>query len=356
MELGHYQLQIFVSSLVIVGTAVAALICDFLKRNNEQLRELTIELKIRHEEEQKRAHLLTPRPAAQVPKTEKIAAPVPAAALTANLAVPSVSAPRQRSAVAKERKRTINSEALAAMERGAALAGTGMRPRSAPPAPVTESKPEPKPEVIVVSQEQKPSAAKKDWGSLLSRSAHKPAAPAPAIVVNDDLLAQVVAATNHSTSAQAAEPSLPAGFQDGFVLNSLVKSRQPISGLVVSIGVKASGALPQSVHELVQSLIGPHDFAAQSSDDEFLLIYPQERGASAQRRLSQIAQQLWDFQLSSLGSFQILFSWGGVEVRSESIEEAIASASERMQETKRGRKLLTMSPAPAAETQLRRAV
>jgi hypothetical protein len=50
-----------------------------------------------------------------------------------------------------------------------------------------------------------------------------------------------------------------------------------------------------------------------------------------------------------------------VEVRSESIEEAIASASERMQETKRGRKLLTMaSPAPAAEiqnnTQLRQAV
>lgn len=87
------------------------------------------------------------------------------------------------------------------------------------------------------------------------------------------------------------------------------------------------------------------------------MIYPQERGASAQRRLSQIAQQLWDFQLRSLGTFQILFSWGGVEVRSESIEEAIASASERMQETKRGRKLLTMvSPGPVAETQLRQAV
>ena len=242
------------------------------------------------------------------------------------------------------------------MERGAALAGTGMRPRPTSPAPVIESKPEPKPEVIFVSQEQKPSALKKDWGSLLSRSAQKLAAVAPTLIVNDDLLAQVVAATNDSRSTQTAEPSLPAGFQDGFVLSSLVQSRQPISGLVVSIGVKASGAVPQSVHELVQSLIGPNDFAAQSSEDEFLLIYPEERGASAQRRLSQIAQQLWDFQLRSLGSFQILFSWGGVEVRSESIEEAIASASERMQETKRGRKLLTMwSPAPPTETQLRRA-
>jgi hypothetical protein len=160
---------------------------------------------------------------------------------------------------------------------------------------------------------------------------------------------------------------LPSGFQtgfhDGFVLNQLVQSRQPISGLVVSIGVNASSKsdrkLPESVAKLVESLIGPNDFAAQSSEDEFLLIYPQEKGASAQRRLSQIAQQLWDFQLRSLGSFQILFSWGGVEVRSESIEEAIASASERMQETKRGRKLLTMeSPvAPSGkDAQLRKAV
>jgi hypothetical protein len=249
----------------------------------------------------------------------------------------------------KERKRTVNSDALAAMERGAALAGSGGRPRSSAPAPVAESKPELKPEVKPI---------KKDWGTLLNRNAHAKVETRPAATVNKDLLAAVVAATN---STQASEISLPAGFQDGFVLNKLVQSRQPVSGLVVSIGVnaarKSDGKLPEAVHELVQSLIGPHDFAAQSSDDEFLLIYPQERGASAQRRLSQIAQQLWDFQLRSLGSFQILFSWGGVEVRSESIEEAIASASERMQETKRGRKLLTMSaPAPVAEPKLRQAV
>jgi len=246
-----------------------------------------------------------------------------------------VAAPKQRVAVAKEKKRTVNSEALAAMERGAALAGSGARPRSTPVAPVAKPVP-------VVAAPPKLGIARKDWGSLLSRSAAtKKIQPKP------DL--------------PAAKPALPAafpaGFHDGFVLNTLVQSHQPVTGLVVSIGVKSDGKLPESVHQLVQSLIGPHDFAAQSSDDEFLLIYPQEQGASAQRRLSQIAQQLWDFQLRSLGSFQILFSWGGVEVRSESIDEAIASASERMQETRRGRKLLTMwSPAPAAETHLRRAV
>jgi hypothetical protein len=195
----------------------------------------------------------------------------------------------------KEKKRPVNSEALAVMERGAALAGSAQRPQLA--------------SAVV---------GKRDWGSLLSR-----------------------------TAQAAAEPPLPAGFQDGFVLSKLVERRQPVSGLVVSIGVNASRkSLPESVGQLMQSLIGPQDFAAQSGEDEFLLICPQERGAAAQRRLSQIAQQLWDFQLRSLGSSQILFSWGGVEVRSESIEEAIASASERMQETKRGRKLPAVGQVP----------
>jgi len=328
------------SLALILTAAVVAFICDMLKRNNEQLREMNIELQIRQEEEQRRAQVPAPRLAekAQVPKPEKAASPQPVPA--------HVAAPMERSMVSKERKRTVNSEALAAMERGAALAGSGGRPRSASiPEAMPEPKPEPKLETMVVSRQEtsiKPRGVKKDWGSLLARNAqgHKP--------------------------ARLGELPLPlgfhAGFHDGLVLSKLVASRQPVSGLVVSIGVNSSRKsdckLPEGVSELVESLLGPNDFAAQSGEDEFLLIYPEERGASAQRRLSQIAQQLWDFQLRSLGSFQILFSWGGVEVSSESIEEAIASASERMQETKRGRKLLTMeSPAPAAEAgKLREAV
>jgi hypothetical protein len=307
MEPGHSHLQIVMSVALIFTAAVVAFICDVLKRNNDRLREMNIELKIRKEVEHRRSHVPAPPPART---------PAP---------VPGISAPKERSILNKEKKRAVNPEALAVMERGAALAGSVNSSRSAA---IRESKP--------VS-----AAIRKDWGSLLSRNAQgiKPA-PAP-----------------------PAEWSLPAGleagFHDGFVLNKLVQSRQPVSGLVVSIGVNAprnsEGKLPEGVLKLVESLIGPRDFAAQSAVDEFLLIYPQERGASAQRRLSRIAQQLWDFQLRSLGSFQILFSWGGIEVSSESIDEAIASASERMQETKRSRKLLTMESA-AVDRPLRLAV
>ncbi|MBA3973887.1 MAG: hypothetical protein C0504_06675 [Candidatus Solibacter sp.] len=44
------ELQIFVSLLVVLGAAFVALICDFLKGNNEKLREFNIELVTRQEE------------------------------------------------------------------------------------------------------------------------------------------------------------------------------------------------------------------------------------------------------------------------------------------------------------------
>src|SRR5580704_19298294 len=61
MELGQYQMQIFLSLVVILGAALVALICDLLKGNNEQLRELALELKVRREEEHKRFQMLVPQ-------------------------------------------------------------------------------------------------------------------------------------------------------------------------------------------------------------------------------------------------------------------------------------------------------
>ena len=393
MELGQYQLQIFVSLVVILGAAFVALICDLLKGNNEQLRELAIELKVRREEEQKRFQMLLPSAAkAEATRTEKIAAPetraVEAAAETPRVAaaVPEVkkraAAPVGASAN-KEKRRAISADALAVMERGAQMS-SALRPRrraeeteteqvrsvAEVKAPVTQVVPEIEmvpvaaaPVQATASVSTQPAAhrpaANRDWSSLLS--ARKSAATAKAATNSSGaLLDAVVAATASDASAQAAEPSLPSGFQDGFVLTRLVESRQPVSGLVVSIGASATqntaGSLPSDVRMLIQSLIGPNDFAAQSGTEEFLLIFPGERGASAQRRLSQVAQQLWDFQLRSLGSFSILFSWGGVEVRSESIDEAIASATERMEETRRGRKILTMEAHRESEAPLAQAV
>ncbi len=54
MDLGSLELQIFVSLTVVLGGAFVALVCDYLKGNNEQLREHNIELRVRKEEQERR--------------------------------------------------------------------------------------------------------------------------------------------------------------------------------------------------------------------------------------------------------------------------------------------------------------
>ncbi len=325
MELGQYQLQIFVSLVVILGAAFVALICDFLKGNNEQLRELVIELKARGEEEGRRVQSMT----AHAPT-------VPASSPTQEIGT----------RVAKaEPRRAASPEAIAAMERGAKLAGTPRKIATVPLPVQTVTRPVAQleaPAQAITIQNSAPARAaidqpivakpaKRDWGALLARrrsaSAASSVVPAPAAVRANPLA------------------NIPAGFQHGFVLLKLIRKHQPVTGLVVSIGVTANSkndTIPEPVINLVRSLIGPEDFGCLSSNEEFLLIYPRLSGAAAQRQLSVIAQQLWDFQLRSLGSTSILLSWGGVEVASESIDEAIASASERMNQTRRGRGLINM--------------
>jgi hypothetical protein len=185
-------------------------------------------------------------------------------------------------------------------------------------------------EPTVVASTPTSAPKKKDWGAILARraSASAPVDPPVEQKTTTDPLADI-----------------PAGFHDGVVLTRLILARQPVTGLVVSIGVTSNpknGTVPEPVNSLIRSLIGGDNFACPTGTDEFLLIYPRLNGAAAQRQLSLVAQQLWDFQLRSLGSTSILFSWGGVEVASESIDEAVASASERMNETRRSRKLVAM--------------
>jgi hypothetical protein len=61
MDLGAFELQIFVSLIVVLGAAFVALVCDYLKGSNEQLREHNIELRVRKDEHERRGILSPPR-------------------------------------------------------------------------------------------------------------------------------------------------------------------------------------------------------------------------------------------------------------------------------------------------------
>ena len=54
-----------------------------------------------------------------------------------------------------------------------------------------------------------------------------------------------------------------------------------------------------------------------------------------QRIKNHISERLWDYQLRGIGASSILFSWGGVQVKDQPLSEAVASAVDRMRQTKR---------------------
>ncbi len=142
---------------------------------------------------------------------------------------------------------------------------------------------------------------------------------------------------NDSVSARQ-----PSGMIQQPVLDELLESGERFTGLVVSININDndssmwhSPGLMQSVASHIASLLRENDFACRTAYDEFVLVCQGEQGAESQRRLNHISERLWDFQLRGLGAASILFSWGAVQAQDQPLAEAIASAAERMRETKR---------------------
>jgi hypothetical protein len=144
----------------------------------------------------------------------------------------------------------------------------------------------------------------------------------------------------------------PHGMIQPTVLDKWLESESQFTGLVVSIGINESDSsmwhskgLVQSVGSYIASLLKAKDYCCRTSYDEFLIVCPGEQGAQSQRRLNHISERLWDYQLRGIGAVSILFSWGGVQVENRPLAEAVASAADRMRETKRGTPTLSQRQA-----------
>lgn len=80
MDFGALEVQIFVSLALVLGAAFVSLLCDFLKGNNEALRERNIELVVRQEERERFAGAAVPAQPAPAVLPRMAAPPVPPAA------------------------------------------------------------------------------------------------------------------------------------------------------------------------------------------------------------------------------------------------------------------------------------
>jgi hypothetical protein len=142
--------------------------------------------------------------------------------------------------------------------------------------------------------------------------------------------------------AIAVAPAWPTGMIEQPVFQNLLDGGELFSGLVVSIGINESDSsmwhsrgLMQSVGSCIAELLREKDFSCRTAYDEFIVVCRGEGGAESQRRLNHISERLWNYQLRGIGACSILFSWGGVQVQDQPLAEAVASAVERMRQTKR---------------------
>jgi hypothetical protein len=372
MDLSSHQLEILLSVFVVLGSAFIAFACDLLRGTNEQLRELNVELRVRLEEERKAREMLLDGYRLKTENKDHVVRESFAPAAGGPLA--GGAQPRR-----EDRQRRLTPEVLAAFERATQVAMKQRRGQAAAETdPVHAPRTEEAIEDLVEERNEIQAAAPVALGLARVRAAavtssctensplkngHRSMNPLaePAAqyhvrpqVATESGRASVFAATD---CAGAFVPELPVGLHDGFVLRRLLELGQPVSGLVVSIKVTVQqnegrpiDTVLAEVRSLVESLIGPRDFAAQWAEEVYVLVCPRLRGPVAQRQLSEVAERLWRFQLHSLGRLSVLSSCGGVEVCDESLKEALASAMERMNETWRGRKMLSMDGRSRAST------
>jgi GGDEF domain-containing protein len=155
------------------------------------------------------------------------------------------------------------------------------------------------------------------------------------------------------------EPELqvPGGAHEVTTLNRLLLEPEPFQGLAVSAGVveyarlmadhgrAAIEQLMGSLDRALNSLCREQDFFCRSAEDEFTLLFVRENGPAAQRRMTQVAERLWDVQLRCLGNISVFFSWGAAEAALEPLAGTLAQAREQMLQNRRTRRgAVTLGP------------
>lgn len=177
-----------------------------------------------------------------------------------------------------------------------------------------------------------------------------------AVFIDESLWESLLGEASAEKSAPVVSPrfeliqgygtGIPAGMQDAAALQRLFESNLTFKGLVVSIGVNlndgraVSREMMPHVQQLIRGLLRDDEFACQTADDEFLLLCPGRQGTDVKRRLRDISEHLWDFQLRGVGNFSIMFHTGDTEADNDPLRDAVGAASARLQQTRRTRKMV----------------
>ena len=142
---------------------------------------------------------------------------------------------------------------------------------------------------------------------------------------------------------------LPSGMHDYALVERAITNGRKFRGLVIAIGVNDIDGRPANNNDVMQAigfyirgLLGENEFACRAGEAEFLIVCSGIEGAEAQRRVTKVSEQLWDYQLRGARTSSILFCSGASDVHHQPLQEAIAMANEQMYQTRRNRKTVSV--------------
>ena len=93
----------------------------------------------------------------------------------------------------------------------------------------------------------------------------------------------------------------------------------------------------RNIGNLLQSSIRHEDEAYRWGGDEFVVLFQNQRGDVAQKRMTEIEARLRDFRVRGFGVLPISFSWGTAETQGRTLREAVDEADRNMYSLKRTR-------------------
>jgi diguanylate cyclase (GGDEF)-like protein len=93
----------------------------------------------------------------------------------------------------------------------------------------------------------------------------------------------------------------------------------------------------RNIGHLLQSSIRHEDEAFRWGGDEFVVLFRNQRGDVARRRMAAIETRLREFQVRGLGVLPISFSWGTAEAFDRPLRDALDEADHTMYALKRAR-------------------
>jgi GGDEF domain-containing protein len=354
MNIVGYEFQVIFCALILLSLAAVALIVDYLKGMNEKLRERQIDLEARHETmvqrvEEDNTKLL--RALAEQSKAfrDMTRQSIVVTTKPAENALPEISLQPVAEIPAAPQSEPVLTEA-------GPVAVAEPEPVMETPAPAEETLPANVIRIRLKSNNPEPAAHQEPIANPAEPDFEK---------FLEELVSEFDAAPQSDSDLGALSSKLeefsdrlelPAGAHPPAVLNQLLERKELLTGLVISVGINeymkleeihgvaAAGELLNTVDSLMMDLVGDTGFCSRRSDDEFVVVFPRLTGAPAQQRLSEFAEKLWDYQLQTLGTFSVVFSWGASEAQHQLFGDVLSTAYENMIETRGTRKNASSDP------------